>query len=68
MSHKTSMNIPKDLLKTAVRASGATTQTMAVILGLEELIRKKRLEALLNMAGSGKVKLSQAELKKMRAR
>ncbi|MDO8461515.1 MAG: type II toxin-antitoxin system VapB family antitoxin [Deltaproteobacteria bacterium] len=62
------MHIPKDLLEEAVRVSGVGTQTMAVILGLEELIRRKRLEALLKYKGKGLVKLSKKDLKKMRLR
>lgn len=62
------MIIPRDLLEEAVRASGATTKTMAVVMGLEELIRKKRLEALLRLKGSGVVKLTKKDLKRMRSR
>ena len=62
------MNIPKELLQEAVKASGATTQTMAVVMGLEELLRRKRLEALLKLKGSGAVKLTRQDLRKMRAR
>ncbi|MBI2982171.1 MAG: hypothetical protein HYY44_07775 [Deltaproteobacteria bacterium] len=62
------MNIPKDLLTEAVQASGAPSQTMAVVMGLEELIRKKRVEALLKLKGTGVVKLSQKDVQKMRAR
>ena len=58
MSQKVSMNIPSDLLDEAVRTSGATTKTMAVILGLEELIQRKRLDALLQPKTPASVKLS----------
>ena len=37
---KTTMNIPADLLKEAIEASQAQTQTMAVVMGLQELIEK----------------------------
>lgn len=62
------MNIPKDLLSEAVKVSGAASQTMAVVMGLEELIRKKKIEGLLRLKGSGVVKLTQRELRKMRGR
>ncbi|OGQ05438.1 MAG: hypothetical protein A2W61_05760 [Deltaproteobacteria bacterium RIFCSPLOWO2_01_44_7] len=62
------MNIPKSLLEEAVRVSGATTQTMAVVLGLKELIHKKNLEHLLSLKSSGAVKLSKKDLKRMRNR
>lgn len=65
---RTSMNIPKKLLKEAVKVSGAPTQTRAVVLGLEELIRKRRLEALLKLKASGALQLTQKDLKKMRGR
>lgn len=65
---KTTMNIPKDLLKEAITLSGAASQTMAVILGLQELIKKKRLEKLASMRGSGVLKLSETEMKLLRSR
>jgi hypothetical protein len=52
------MNIPKELLLEAVEASGAPTQTMAVILGLKELIRKKRLEELAALKGTNAITFS----------
>jgi hypothetical protein len=60
------MNLPKELLLEAQEVSGAPTQTMAVILGLEELIRKKRLEKLASLKGSGAIKLSKGEQKALR--
>ena len=68
MATKTTMNLPEELLKEAVQVSGAQTKTMAVILGLEELIRKKRLEGLLKLKGSGKVHFSRSDLKQSRRR
>ncbi len=65
---RTSMNLPEKLLKEAVRLSGAPTQTQAVVMGLEALIRKKRLEGLLKLKGSNALKLTQKDLKKMRGR
>jgi hypothetical protein len=65
---RTTMNIPKDLLEEAVRLSGAATQTMAVVMGLEELIRKKKLERLASMRGSGWLGLTQRDLKRLRSR
>lgn len=62
------MNIPKDLLKEALQASGAATQTMAVVMGLQELIRKKQIRRLLALQGSGAVQLTQGQLRRMRRR
>ncbi|MBI2082889.1 MAG: hypothetical protein HYT76_04905 [Deltaproteobacteria bacterium] len=61
------MNIPKGLLEEAVKASGASTQTMAVVMGLEELIRRKRLEGLMKLKGTGAIGLTQKDLRKMRS-
>ena len=63
---KKTMNIPKELLEEAVRVTGATTQTMAIVMGLQELVRKKKLLALLKLRG--KIQLSQKDLKTMRSR
>jgi hypothetical protein len=65
---KTTMNIPNDLLQEAVKLSGAASRTMAVILGLQELIKKKRLEKLASLHGSDAIQLSDKEYKKMRSR
>jgi len=68
MYKRKTLNIPVDLLNDAVKASGATTQTMAVVMGLRELVRTKRLEALMKLRASGAVRLKQKDLKKMRRR
>lgn len=65
---KTTMNIPEDLLQEAVKLSGAASKTMAVILGLNELIKRKRLEKLADMQGREAIVLSLPEQKKMRKR
>jgi hypothetical protein len=62
------MNIPKELLAEAVKLSGAPTQTIAVVMGLQELIRKKRLERLLALQGTDAVALTRRDLRAMRRR
>jgi len=62
------MHIPKELLDEAIRVSGVSTQTMAVVLGLKELVHKKRIERLLKLKGSGVLDLSQKNLRRMRKR
>ncbi len=62
------MNLPKDLLNEAIKASGASTQTDAVVLGLKELIRKKKLRRLVELKKSNIFKLTQSQLKEMRKR
>lgn len=68
MSHKVSMNIPKELLEMAVKASGAKNKTEAVIIGLKDLIRKKKITDLIKLKGSGVLNLSQKQLQSMRKR
>lgn len=62
------MNIPDDLLREAVQVSGAPSQTIAVVMGLQELIRKKKIERLLQMKGTDAIGLSQRDLRQMRKR
>ncbi len=62
------MNIPQELLKEAVAASGAASQTMAVVLGLQELIRKKYLRELSELRGSGALKVKPQARKTSRSR
>lgn len=62
------MNIPKELLSEAVRVSEAPTQTMAVVMGLQELIRKKKMDRLIRMKGSDALGLLPKDLKGMRRR
>ncbi len=62
------MNIPTDLLKEAVLVSGASSQTLAVVMGLQELIKKKNLEKLASLNKSGLIYLSSKQIKKLRLR
>lgn len=67
-TQKVLMNIPTDLLNQAIKALKAKTKTQAVILGLEEIMRKKRIQEFLKLRGSGALKLTQKELRRMRSR
>ena len=49
---KTTLNIPPELIDKAVQVSGVRTKTGAVILALQELIRKREVERILEQAGS----------------
>ena len=66
MLTRKTMNLPKDLLEAAVKATGATNQTMAVIIALKEIIRKSKLQELSNL--KGKVTIDQAYLRESRRR
>ena len=49
---KTTLNIPDDLMKTAMSLSKHRTKTETVIVALQEFIRKKKVEQI--MAHQGK--------------
>ncbi|MHC4471455.1 MAG: type II toxin-antitoxin system VapB family antitoxin [Planctomycetota bacterium] len=48
---RTTLNIPEDLLDEAMRLSKAATKTMAVVMGLQELIHRKKIEQLRSLRG-----------------
>ncbi len=48
---RTTIDIPNDLIKDAMKASQAKTKTMAIILGLKELINHYKLEQLRALRG-----------------
>ena len=68
MHIKKTVNLPKELLDEAVRLSGATTQTMAIVLALEELIKRKKIERMQQLKGKGKVTFKAGFLTKSRGR
>lgn len=48
---RTTVVLPSDLLAQAVSLSGARTKTAAIELGLRELIRQNKIEALRKLRG-----------------
>jgi Arc/MetJ family transcription regulator len=48
---KTTMNIPDDLIRKAMRATGSKTKTGAVIIALEEVIKRKKIAKIMDLAG-----------------
>ena len=48
---KTTLDIPDDLLKNAMTMAGSKTKRKAVVIALEEYIRKKKIEKIIEMAG-----------------
>lgn len=48
---KTTLDIPDELIKEAMTVSKSRTKTEAVITGLRELIRQKKIERVLSSAG-----------------
>lgn len=53
---RTTLDLPEDLLKKAMRVSRIKTRTATITLALEELVRKKKLQEL--RAFKGKVDLT----------
>lgn len=58
---RTTLNLPEKLIREARRLSGAKTKTQAIILGLEELARRKKLDRLWAMRGKVALKLDLAK-------
>ena len=48
---RTTLDLPEDLLEEATRLLGFKSKTDTVVVSLQELIRKKRIEKLKNLAG-----------------
>ena len=55
MQVKKTLNLPKDLLEKAVRLSGASFQTRAIVLALNDFVQKKKREGILKLKGKGRV-------------
>ena len=62
---RTTVDIPEEIMKEALRTSQAKTKTMVIVLGLKELINRHKLDQL--RALRGKVKLM-VDLSKSRKR
>jgi Arc/MetJ family transcription regulator len=63
---KTTVFIDDRLIEEAMKVSGSKTKKEAITIGLEELIRRKNLEALRRELGSFDLALSLDELEKLR--
>lgn len=63
---RTTIDLPKKLVEDAKLISGAKTKTQAIIWGLEELTKKKKIERLLALRG--RVPLRNLDLRRSRAR
>jgi Arc/MetJ family transcription regulator len=63
---KTTIDIPDSVLKEAMKNTKASTKREAVVRGLEEFNRRKRLEALLERSGKSSTFMTQEELMDMR--
>ncbi|MEK6657854.1 MAG: type II toxin-antitoxin system VapB family antitoxin [Nitrospirota bacterium] len=63
---KTTIDIPDDDLKEAIKYTGAKTKRDAVVYALKDFNRRRRLAKLAKMLGTFKDFMTQDELKTMR--
>lgn len=63
---RTTVNIDDELLREAKEATGETSIKGVVEYALKEVVRRKRLEKLAGLKGSGVIRLSSEELDEMR--
>ena len=63
---KTTIDIPDNELKDAMRFTGATTKREAVVTALKDFNRRKRIAALTKHFGSSHTFMTHAELMKLR--
>ena len=49
---RSTLDLPDDLLEEAMRLSGAKTKSMTIVMGLQELIHRKRMEELRRLRGT----------------
>jgi len=48
---KTTLNIPDDLVKKTMKLSKSKTKTAAIVIALEEYIRRQKLESIISLEG-----------------
>lgn len=65
-SMRTTMDLPRDLLEEAKRASGAKTKTGAVILSLQKMIESRKIERLRSLRGKLDLNVDLKQLRKDR--
>lgn len=63
---KTTVVIDDELLKEAMKVTGAKTKKQAISAGLKELVRRRNLEGLRQEAGTYDLALSSEELERLR--
>jgi Arc/MetJ family transcription regulator len=63
---KTTLDIPEDELKEAIRHTGAKTKREAVVIALSEFNRRRRLQKLAEKFGTLEDFMTQQELRRMR--
>lgn len=64
---RTTLEIPDDLIKEALRTTQVKTKTMVVVLGLKELINRHKLDQLRTLRGHMKLTIDVGRSRKRRA-
>jgi Arc/MetJ family transcription regulator len=67
MHMRTTVDLPEALLKEAQQLSGSRTKRQTLVTALEELVRARRRQALLDMLGKTKLNLTAEDVRAMRA-
>lgn len=65
---RTTLDIPKELVEEAQRLLGFKSKTDTIVLSLQELIRRRRIEELKKLLGSVKLELDIATSRRRRRR
>jgi len=63
---KTTVDIPEDELREAIRHTGAKTKREAVVIAVSELSRRRRLQKLVEKFGTSDGFMTREELRRMR--
>ena len=64
---RTTLDLPEELVKDAVAASGCKSKTETIVYALTEVVRRKKVEALKAMLGTVVVKTDLAKTRGRRA-
>jgi len=65
---RTSLVLPEDLLEELLRVSGAKTYSAAVVLAMEDFVRRAKARQILQLRGSGAWQGNLAEMREDAAR
>jgi len=64
---RSTIELPDGLVRAAMELTGLKTKRAVVVLALEELVRKERLDRLRALLGHADYDLTQADLERLRA-
>jgi len=66
MHMRTTIDLPKDLLAEAQQLTGSATKKETVVTALEEIIKARRRQELIDMLGTVKLNLTMEDIREMR--